>query len=124
MNDDETTHFGFKSVPIKEKAGKVAEVFHSVAGKYDLMNDVMSLGSHRLMKQFAVELTVARKGHVILDLAGGTGDLTIRLVPLVGDEGHVILCDINLAVGESDPRRSSSKCLNSFRIADMLGNTG
>jgi demethylmenaquinone methyltransferase / 2-methoxy-6-polyprenyl-1,4-benzoquinol methylase len=95
MNDDETTHFGFKSVPIKEKAGKVAEVFHSVAGKYDLMNDVMSLGSHRLMKQFAVELTVARKGHVILDLAGGTGDLTKRLVPLVGDEGHVILCDIN-----------------------------
>jgi len=95
MNDDETTHFGFKSVPIKEKAGKVAEVFHSVAGKYDLMNDVMSLGSHRLMKQFAVELTVARKGHVILDLAGGTGDLTKRLVPLVGDGGHVILCDIN-----------------------------
>ena len=95
MNDDETTHFGFKSVPIKEKAGKVAEVFHSVAGKYDLMNDVMSLGSHRLMKQFAVELTVARKGHVILDLAGGTGDLTKRLVPLVGEEGHVILCDIN-----------------------------
>lgn len=95
MNDDEITHFGFKSVPIKEKAGKVAEVFHSVAGKYDLMNDVMSLGSHRLMKQFAVELTVARKGHVILDLAGGTGDLTKRLVPLVGEEGHVILCDIN-----------------------------
>jgi demethylmenaquinone methyltransferase/2-methoxy-6-polyprenyl-1,4-benzoquinol methylase len=59
------------------------------------MNDVMSLGSHRLMKQFAVELTVARKGHVILDLAGGTGDLTKRLVPLVGEEGHVILCDIN-----------------------------
>jgi|TARA_B110000238_G_scaffold3836_1_gene3847 demethylmenaquinone methyltransferase/2-methoxy-6-polyprenyl-1,4-benzoquinol methylase len=95
MNDDEITHFGFKSVPIKEKAGKVAEVFHSVAGKYDLMNDVMSLGSHRLMKQFAVELTAARKGHVILDLAGGTGDLTKRLVPLVGEEGHVILCDIN-----------------------------
>ena len=95
MNDDEITHFGFKSVPIKEKAGKVAEVFHSVAGKYDLKNDVMSLGSHRLMKQFAVELTVARKGHVILDLAGGTGDLTKRLVPLVGEEGHVILCDIN-----------------------------
>jgi demethylmenaquinone methyltransferase/2-methoxy-6-polyprenyl-1,4-benzoquinol methylase len=95
MNDDEITHFGFKFVPIKEKAGKVAEVFHSVAGKYDLMNDVMSLGSHRLMKQFAVELTVARKGHVILDLAGGTGDLTKRLVPLVGEEGHVILCDIN-----------------------------
>ena len=95
MNDDEITHFGFKSVPIKEKAGKVAEVFHSVAGKYDLMNDVMSLGSHRLMKQFAVELTVARKGHVILDLAGGTGDLTKRLVPLVGEKGHVILCDIN-----------------------------
>ena len=93
--DEETTHFGFKKVPVREKASKVAEVFHSVASKYDLMNDVMSLGSHRLMKQFAVEQTSARTGHVILDLAGGTGDLAARLAPMVGDTGQVILCDIN-----------------------------
>jgi demethylmenaquinone methyltransferase/2-methoxy-6-polyprenyl-1,4-benzoquinol methylase len=95
---DKTTHFGFKQVPIAEKAKHVAGVFSSVAEKYDLMNDVMSLGSHRLMKQFAVELTSARKGHTVLDLAGGTGDLTARLAPLVGDEGEVILCDINRAM--------------------------
>lgn len=95
MADKKSTHFGFQKVLIAEKAGKVAEVFHSVASKYDLMNDVMSLGSHRLMKQFAVELTSARKGHTILDLAGGTGDLAARLSPMVGDTGQVILCDIN-----------------------------
>lgn len=93
--DTETTHFGFRQVPIKDKAKHVAKVFSSVAEKYDLMNDVMSLGSHRLMKQFAVEQTAARRGHTILDLAGGTGDLTAKLAPLVGDEGQVILCDIN-----------------------------
>ncbi|HJL60604.1 MAG TPA: bifunctional demethylmenaquinone methyltransferase/2-methoxy-6-polyprenyl-1,4-benzoquinol methylase UbiE [Pseudomonadales bacterium] len=95
MKDHESTHFGFKKIPIREKAGKVAEVFHSVATKYDLMNDVMSLGSHRLMKQLTVEHTSARKGHKILDLAGGTGDLTARLSPIVGESGQVILCDIN-----------------------------
>lgn len=98
MTDQKTTHFGFKQVPIADKAKYVAGVFSSVAKKYDLMNDVMSLGSHRLMKQFAVELTSARKGHTILDLAGGTGDLTARLSPLVGSEGEVILCDINQAM--------------------------
>lgn len=98
MTDEKTTHFGFKQVPIAEKAKHVAGVFSSVAEKYDVMNDVMSLGSHRLMKQFAVELTAARKGHQILDLAGGTGDLTARLSPLVGNEGQVVLCDINAAM--------------------------
>ena len=98
MADEKTTHFGFRQVPIAEKAKHVAGVFSSVAEKYDLMNDVMSLGSHRLMKQFAVELTSARKGHTVLDLAGGTGDLTARLSPLVGKEGRVILCDINQAM--------------------------
>lgn len=97
-SDGETTHFGFRQVPVADKAKHVANVFSSVAKKYDLMNDVMSLGSHRLMKQYAVELTSARKGHTVLDLAGGTGDLTARLAPLVGPEGHVILCDINQAM--------------------------
>ena len=102
MTNDDTTHFGFKQVPSSEKADKVAEVFHSVAARYDLMNDVMSLGSHRIMKRFAVELTAAKANHVILDLAGGTGDLAARLSKLVGDSGRVILCDINqsmLALG-------------------------
>ena len=94
-SDQEKTHFGFQQVPLAEKAGRVAEVFHSVASKYDLMNDVMSLGSHRLMKQFTAELTSARRGHTILDLAGGTGDLTARMSPMVGSEGQIILCDIN-----------------------------
>ncbi|MBV1879258.1 MAG: class I SAM-dependent methyltransferase [Pseudomonadales bacterium] len=95
MSDDKTTHFGFTQVPKNEKAAKVAGVFHAVANQYDLMNDVMSLGSHRLMKRFAVELTAVRAGHIVLDLAGGTGDLTARMAPLVGPNGQVILCDIN-----------------------------
>ena len=93
--DDKTTWFGFQKIPAREKAEQVAGVFHSVASQYDIMNDVMSLGTHRLMKQVAVEYTVARPGHCILDLAGGTGDLACRLSPIVGDHGQVVLCDIN-----------------------------
>ena len=95
MSQSEETHFGFKKVPVAEKAGRVAGVFHSVANRYDVMNDLMSLGSHRLMKRFAVELTCARAGDHIMDLAGGTGDLAGRLAPLVGPSGQVVLCDIN-----------------------------
>ena len=69
MND--TTHFGYKQVPTEEKVGKVAEVFHSVAGKYDLMNDFMSFGVHRLWKRFAIDLCKVRKGQSVLDIAGG-----------------------------------------------------
>ena len=92
---EEKTHFGFLNVPVGEKAGRVAAVFHSVAERYDLMNDLMSLGTHRIMKQMTIEATRARQGHVILDLAGGTGDLVAGLSRLVGDEGQVCLCDIN-----------------------------
>lgn len=98
MSKDDETHFGFRSIPVAEKAGRVAEVFRSVASRYDVMNDLMSLGTHRLMKQIAVEYTVARRGHTILDLAGGTGDLAARLARIVGDEGSVVLCDINDAM--------------------------
>ncbi len=94
-DERETTHFGFTKVPIAEKADRVREVFQSVAGKYDVMNDLMSLGTHRIMKQMTVEATRAREGHQILDLAGGTGDLTIPLSRIVGPTGHVVLCDIN-----------------------------
>lgn len=95
MLQSDETHFGFKKVPIAEKARRVASVFHSVADRYDVMNDLMSLGSHRLMKRFAVELTCARPGDNVMDLAGGTGDLAKRLTPLVGPSGQVVLCDIN-----------------------------
>lgn len=92
---DDLTDFGYQRVPVAEKARRVAGVFRSVAGKYDLMNDIMSLGTHRLMKRFAIELTAVRPGQQVLDLAGGTGDMAALLSPLVGDEGRVLLCDIN-----------------------------
>ncbi len=89
------THFGFKTVPLAEKASRVAGVFHSVASRYDLMNDLMSLGTHRLIKRFAIEQTAARAGDTILDLACGTGDLSEKLSTIVGSTGHIVLCDIN-----------------------------
>lgn len=95
MEQPETTHFGYQKVAADEKARKVAGVFDSVAGKYDLMNDLMSLGVHRLWKRFAVSLGGVRPGERVLDLAGGTGDLTSRILPLVGSTGWVVLSDIN-----------------------------
>lgn len=103
-NDQKTTHFGFKDVPESEKANLVGEVFHSVADKYDLMNDFMSMGLHRLWKRFAINQCGVRKGNVVLDIAGGTGDLTARLAERVGKDGRVYLSDINssmLAAGRS-----------------------
>lgn len=95
MEHPETTHFGYQKVAAAEKARKVADVFDSVAGKYDLMNDLMSLGVHRLWKRFAVSVSGVRPGERVLDLAGGTGDLSSRLLPLVGAKGWVVLSDIN-----------------------------
>ena len=97
---DETTHFGYQEVPVNEKHERVAEVFRSVATRYDIMNDVMSLGTHRLIKRFTIELSGLRQGHRVLDLAGGTGDLSMRFSPIVGKEGHVVLADINAAMLE------------------------
>ena len=94
-NKKSTTDFGFREVPVEEKVKKVADVFHSVAGKYDLMNDLMSGGVHRLWKKLTIEQSGARRGHTILDIAGGTGDLTIRFSRIVGPEGKVVLADIN-----------------------------
>ena len=93
--EGELTHFGFQEVPRLEKASRVAQVFRSVAKRYDLMNDLMSLGTHRVMKLMAANAAIAREGHVILDLAGGTGDLTKFLSKHVGQKGRVCLCDIN-----------------------------
>ncbi len=90
-----TTDFGFAQIPIQEKSQRVAEVFHSVANKYDLMNDLMSFGLHRLWKKFTLAESNARPGQVILDLAGGTGDLAAEFAKKVGKNGHVVLADIN-----------------------------
>jgi demethylmenaquinone methyltransferase/2-methoxy-6-polyprenyl-1,4-benzoquinol methylase len=98
--DDDTTDFGFSQVDPEAKAGMVRGVFDSVASRYDLMNDLMSGGVHRLWKRFTIELSAARTGQTILDIAGGTGDLAARFSRLVGPEGQVILADINAAMLE------------------------
>lgn len=91
----ETTHFGYERVPLQDKARRVRGVFDSVVERYDLMNDLMSGGLHRLWKRFTVEEAGPRPGQVILDLAGGTGDLAGALARKVGEHGHVVLADIN-----------------------------
>jgi demethylmenaquinone methyltransferase/2-methoxy-6-polyprenyl-1,4-benzoquinol methylase len=98
MTDKGTTHFGYEQVTADEKAGRVRQVFDSVATRYDLMNDLMSFGIHRLWKRFAVELAGIRRGQQILDLASGTGDLAARFAGLVGPDGLVMMTDINAAM--------------------------
>lgn len=93
-----TTHFGFKQVPEAEKQAKVGEVFHSVAQKYDVMNDVMSVGMHRLWKQFALDTSGVKAGDKVLDIAGGSGDLSKLFAKKVGPTGEVILTDINASM--------------------------
>jgi demethylmenaquinone methyltransferase/2-methoxy-6-polyprenyl-1,4-benzoquinol methylase len=94
----DTTHFGFRDVPVAEKQKLVGEVFSSVAGKYDLMNDLMSLGVHRLWKRYLVGTSGVAKGDRVLDLAGGTGDIAALLHERVGPEGEVVIGDINAAM--------------------------
>jgi demethylmenaquinone methyltransferase/2-methoxy-6-polyprenyl-1,4-benzoquinol methylase len=103
-HDDDTTDFGYERVPTGEKASRVRAVFDSVADQYDVMNDLMSLGVHRMWKRFAIGQTGLREGHCALDVAGGTGDLACAMVPKVGETGSVVLTDINasmLAQGRS-----------------------
>jgi demethylmenaquinone methyltransferase/2-methoxy-6-polyprenyl-1,4-benzoquinol methylase len=92
------THFGYQQVPVTEKAQRVRGVFDSVAEKYDLMNDLMSVGLHRLWKRFAVRAAGVRAGSRVLDLAGGTGDLARLFADRVGATGEVVLTDINGAM--------------------------
>ncbi|WP_025821301.1 bifunctional demethylmenaquinone methyltransferase/2-methoxy-6-polyprenyl-1,4-benzoquinol methylase UbiE [Shewanella marina] len=102
-----STHFGYKTVETEQKADLVADVFHSVAAKYDIMNDVMSFGIHRFWKRFTIETAAPRPGMHVLDLAGGTGDLTAKFSDLVGPTGKVVLADINdsmLKVGRAKLR--------------------
>jgi demethylmenaquinone methyltransferase / 2-methoxy-6-polyprenyl-1,4-benzoquinol methylase len=95
---DKTTHFGFKTVNEAEKQQKVGEVFHSVAQKYDVMNDVMSAGMHRLWKRFAVDASGVKAGDKVLDIAGGSGDLSKLFSKKVGVNGSVVLTDINASM--------------------------
>ena len=92
------THFGFETVPEEEKAGRVAGVFTSVAGKYDVMNDLMSAGLHRVWKRFAVSISGVREGQRVLDVAGGSADLSRLFLNKVGAQGQVVLTDINNAM--------------------------
>ncbi len=95
MDEKSTTHFGYRDVPVAEKQKLVGRVFTSVAAKYDLMNDLMSLGVHRLWKRWFAETSGIRAGDAVLDLAGGTGDIAALLLPRVGEKGSVVLGDIN-----------------------------
>src|SRR6202050_1918649 len=97
---DRSVDFGFEKVPWAQKAERVRAVFSSVAGKYDLMNDLMSFGAHRLWKHFTLSLTGLKAGQHALDVAGGTGDLAAGLARQVGKTGHVVLSDINLGMLE------------------------
>lgn len=107
-----TTHFGYKQVPLEEKARRVAGVFGSVAGRYVLMNDLMSFGVHRLWKRFTLTQTGLRPGRRALDLAGGTGDLALKLAEQTGRNGAVVLADINGPMLE----RGRSRMLDAGRV--------
>ena len=98
MNETLTTDFGYQTIPVNEKNSRVAEVFQSVADKYDLMNDLMSFGLHRLWKKFAVQLAQLRRGDSVLDVAGGTGDLVKAFIKQIGPQGKAILLDINASM--------------------------
>jgi demethylmenaquinone methyltransferase/2-methoxy-6-polyprenyl-1,4-benzoquinol methylase len=108
-NTDNTTHFGYKDVPAGEKQAMVADVFHSVAAKYDVMNDLMSFGVHRLWKRFTIDMSGVRPGNKVLDLAGGTGDLTKKFSKIVGPSGTVVLADINSSMLEVGRERLTNQ---------------
>ena len=105
QEQDKTTHFGYQTVATEEKADKVRGVFDSVASRYDIMNDLMSAGLHRLWKRYTIDQSGVRQGDVVLDLAGGTGDLARAFAKKVGPEGHVVLADINAAMLEQGRSR-------------------
>lgn len=113
--NQDSTHFGYQNVPTGEKAGKVKEVFDSVSGNYDLMNDLMSMGVHRLWKRYAVSVGGFRPGEAVLDLAGGTGDLAALIAPRIraGSQGRFVLSDINASMlSEGRDRMTDRGLLN------------
>jgi len=115
MTDDRSTDFGFQRVPWRDKARRVRGVFDSVAGNYDLMNDLMSAGAHRLWKRFTLSLTNLRPGQRALDVAGGTGDLAAGLTRQVGNRGLVVLTDINAAM----LRRGRDRLIDSGEVGNV-----
>jgi len=115
MSDKHRTHFGYKEVDTDAKAGMVADVFHSVASRYDLMNDLMSGGIHRVWKRFTIELSGVRTGNAVLDIAGGTGDLAARFSDIVGAKGRVVLADIN----DSMLKVGRDKLLDNGRMSNL-----
>ncbi|MBK1644219.1 bifunctional demethylmenaquinone methyltransferase/2-methoxy-6-polyprenyl-1,4-benzoquinol methylase [Thiocapsa imhoffii] len=118
MSDDKTTHFGYEQVPVSEKAKRVRAVFDSVASRYDLMNDLMSLGIHRLWKRHTIALSGVRRGQRVLDLASGTGDLAERFSGIVGASGLVVMSDINASMlGEGRERMIDRGRVGNLRFA-------
>jgi len=104
-SNDNSTHFGYKTVSSDDKADMVRSVFDSVASRYDIMNDLMSAGLHRLWKRYTIDQAAIKPGNVVLDLAGGTGDLAREFARKVGKDGQVVLADINAAMLEQGRRR-------------------
>ena len=110
-SSEETTHFGYQNVKKSDKQKLVAGVFHSVAQKYDVMNDVMSFGVHRLWKRYTLEMAGLRSGMKVLDLAGGTGDLAALFSPRVGPTGKIVVADINSSMLEVGREKLADKGL-------------
>jgi len=122
IDKKETTHFGYENVSVDEKAGRVKQVFRSVAPKYDVMNDAMSLGMHRIWKRYTIDQIGARPGMKILDLAGGTGDLALKFSRQVGDSGEVILADINEAMlNQGRDRLTDAGVVGNIHYAQVNG---
>jgi demethylmenaquinone methyltransferase / 2-methoxy-6-polyprenyl-1,4-benzoquinol methylase len=120
MANQDTTHFGFRDVPVGEKQKLVGQVFTSVARNYDLMNDLMSFGIHRLWKRHFVAVSGVRRGDRVLDLAGGTGDIAALLKPVVGERGEVVVGDINAAMlGVGRDRLTDRGLVSGLRWAQM-----
>ena len=122
MTENQSTDFGFERVEPQEKTRRVGEVFSSVASRYDLMNDLMSMGMHRLWKKFTIERASVKYGHNVLDLAGGTGDLAKIFSSQVGDDGQVILADINFSMlNEGRARLVNYGVSNNLSIIQLDG---
>ena len=109
MTEDNTTHFGFEDIPESEKAGRVHGVFSSVANRYDLMNDLMSAGVHRLWKQAMIDWMAPRPGMDLLDVAGGTGDIAFRFLDRLKGDGSVKVCDMTQAMLDEGARRAEAQ---------------
>jgi len=111
--------FGYEKVSPAEKTRRVGGVFSSVAGRYDLMNDLMSLGTHRIMKRMLMEMSGLRRGNTHLDLAGGTGDIAALASPIVGERGQVVLADINAEMLEVGRERLLDAGLTNARACQL-----